>query len=168
MVFLSGCGTLAPLVPKESSNYPVSFYLMVNQKSPTYSKGIVPAGSLVLSCGEYLTLRREPTMAYTDGAKSLRASLARLFALQLPKDSLYVNNISAQNALRLAGVDVKDNIATVRLEGKLNTTGNSCYDGAMKIMIEQTVNQFGLQVNIVLNDSVQEWECLFSTEQSCK
>jgi|GEM_PF-5975228 len=166
-IFAGGCG-IAPLVQKEASRFSVSFYLMVNQKSPSYSKTIVPAGSLVLSCGDYLTLRSEPTMTYADRSLSLKASLIRLLNLQLPKDNFYANNISAQNSIRLSTLEVRDNIATVRLDGKLESTGDTCHDGAMKLMIEKTVEQFGYKPNVLLNDSSREWQCLFSSEDKCQ
>lgn len=146
----------------------VYYYLQVNRESSQFQKELIPANSKILSCGEYLTMRKGDSIAAVTKAELLRSALVQEFSVSPAADDFYKNPLIENSNITLNGIEDQNGKLIAKISGSFDSQGG-CADMATKGMIQETVRQYANDnYQILLNGSEAEWRCLFDKSGTCK
>lgn len=143
------------------------YYLPVNQQSTGYKSVLVPAGSKVVGCNDYLTLRQGVQISAPDQAGLLKAALEEEFTVTPPKDDFYYNPLAENAKIAVDSVEQNGDLMIIRLSGQFNSPGE-CADPVMKGMIQETIKEYTQHYQIFLNGNEANWRCLFDLSGQCQ
>lgn len=162
---LSGCSfnsrETQPIIPKVIPKTQVLYYLPVNKNSENFNEKLVPAGSLIVGCEDYLTLRKGGFVISSDRADILQSALSQIFLMD-SNDNFYHNPIFTKTTLTLESIDYKDDFLEVKIKGSLDV--DSCTKTLITNMIYHTISQnYDInKVKIYINNELKDSKNIFN------
>lgn len=167
VLLLTGCTTQQPSLldvaqqAQDIEPVAVQYYRAVDQTSEVFNKNLIPAGSYMIGCDDYIVRTAGPKVRSIDYVDMVQTALSQVLYNNLD-EGMYVNPL--YNFFTLENIEVNDEgIVQVYLASD-NEVENECQGLLLRALIEQTVEANGFsQYDIYLNNSHTEWLCLSQT-----
>ena len=134
---LTGCTKISKEVAQKPKDFTPYYYLAVDKNSPDFKKEVVPAGSLILSCGDFITLENGTTIPYVSEVDNLTQLINQLLASS--PSGMYTNPL--KGSITLNNIKIEGELVSFYFNGKLPEYEDSCATAQAKFILEKTIEQ---------------------------
>ena len=150
LILFTGCGREKVTPTPKPSKAQSMYYVAVDKASVDFNQELVPAGSLIDSCGNYLSLRMGGEYEYT----TIPQHLTRVFddMQAFSGEGMFVNPLK-RAGVALVGITQDKDTLVITLTGSLPKTDDPCFDAQPRLQLENTIKQ-----NIGSNKYRVEWK----------